>query len=258
MSKSSSSAAGIIDVLDEPGRDPQEDRPGGHQPGSEVRADERRSRASPTCCASTRRWRRRPPGAGDQVRRRRLRRFLEVLAEVMAGALAPIRERTEKMLADEGELDRMLAPGPAGRGRRAGDRRHGQGPGGLPPRPGAWSRTATPPATRAATTQGADPGGERDGGDAVRLSQPDGPLVTCAGRQGCDLLPSGVAAPGWPDPGLAAWLAAAGRAAAGPCGPPAGSGRTRVPTGLTFPSMAKPQFSSWAAHGHLGEQGGNA
>jgi tryptophanyl-tRNA synthetase len=30
---------------------------------------------------------------------------------VVAGALAPIRERTEKMLADEAELDRMLAHG---------------------------------------------------------------------------------------------------------------------------------------------------
>jgi tryptophanyl-tRNA synthetase len=34
----------------------------------------------------------------------------------VAGALAPIRERTEKLLADEAELDRLLAHG-AGRAR---------------------------------------------------------------------------------------------------------------------------------------------
>ena len=39
--------------------------------------------------------------------------FKKDLAEVVAGALAPIRERTEKMLADEAELDRMLAHGAA-------------------------------------------------------------------------------------------------------------------------------------------------
>ncbi|MGH3067744.1 MAG: tryptophan--tRNA ligase, partial [Streptosporangiaceae bacterium] len=39
--------------------------------------------------------------------------FKKDLAEVVAGALAPIRERTEKMLADEGELDRLLAHGAA-------------------------------------------------------------------------------------------------------------------------------------------------
>ena len=35
------------------------------------------------------------------------------LAQVVAGALAPIRERTEKLLADEASLDRMLAHGAA-------------------------------------------------------------------------------------------------------------------------------------------------
>src|ERR1035437_1539996 len=39
--------------------------------------------------------------------------FKKDLAEVVAGALAPIRERAEKMLADEAELDRMLAHGAA-------------------------------------------------------------------------------------------------------------------------------------------------
>ena len=35
------------------------------------------------------------------------------LAGVVVDAFAPIRERTEKMLADEGELDRLLARGAA-------------------------------------------------------------------------------------------------------------------------------------------------
>jgi tryptophanyl-tRNA synthetase len=37
--------------------------------------------------------------------------FKKDLAEVVVGALAPIRERTEKMLADEAGLDRLLAAG---------------------------------------------------------------------------------------------------------------------------------------------------
>ena len=39
--------------------------------------------------------------------------FKKDLAEVVVDALAPIRERTEKMLADESELDRLLADGAA-------------------------------------------------------------------------------------------------------------------------------------------------
>src|ERR1022692_1131696 len=39
--------------------------------------------------------------------------FKRDLAEVMVGALAPIRERAEKILADEAELDRVLAYGAA-------------------------------------------------------------------------------------------------------------------------------------------------
>jgi tryptophanyl-tRNA synthetase len=42
--------------------------------------------------------------------------FKKDLADVVTGALAPIRERTEKLLADEAVLDRMLAHG-AGRAR---------------------------------------------------------------------------------------------------------------------------------------------
>ena len=40
-------------------------------------------------------------------------RFKKDLAEVVVQAFAPIRERTEKLLADEVELDRLLAQGAA-------------------------------------------------------------------------------------------------------------------------------------------------
>jgi len=39
--------------------------------------------------------------------------FKKELAEVVVDAFAPIRERTEKILADEAELDRLLAVGAA-------------------------------------------------------------------------------------------------------------------------------------------------
>jgi tryptophanyl-tRNA synthetase len=39
--------------------------------------------------------------------------FKKDLAEVVVSAFAPIRERTEKMLADEAQLDRLLAHGAA-------------------------------------------------------------------------------------------------------------------------------------------------
>ena len=39
--------------------------------------------------------------------------FKKDLAEVVVDALAPIRERTEKLLADEAELDSLLAAGAA-------------------------------------------------------------------------------------------------------------------------------------------------
>jgi tryptophanyl-tRNA synthetase len=39
--------------------------------------------------------------------------FKKDLAEVVVDAFAPIRERTEKLLADEAELDQLLAAGAA-------------------------------------------------------------------------------------------------------------------------------------------------
>ncbi len=114
MSKSSSSPAGIIDVLDEPGAIRKKIARAVTDAGSEIRADEAEKpgvtnllrihsalsgEAIPALEA-------RYAGAGYGT-------FKKDLAEVVADALAPIRERTEKILADEQGLDRMLARGAA-------------------------------------------------------------------------------------------------------------------------------------------------
>jgi tryptophanyl-tRNA synthetase len=112
MSKSSSSAAGIIDVLDEPGTIRKKIARAVTDPGSEVRADESAKPGvtnllriySALTGADIPALETRYAGAGYGT-------FKKDLAEVVVGALAPIRERTEKMLADESELDRMLALG---------------------------------------------------------------------------------------------------------------------------------------------------
>ena len=96
-------------------------RSGGRSPGRSPTPAARSARTtrpspgSPTCCASTPRCpastiadagssATRAPGYGA---------FKKDLAEVVVGALAPIRERTEKLLADEAGLDRLLAHGAA-------------------------------------------------------------------------------------------------------------------------------------------------
>jgi tryptophanyl-tRNA synthetase len=112
MSKSSSSAAGIIDVLDEPSAIRKKIARAVTDPGSEVRADESGKPGvtnllriySALTGADIPALETRYAGAGYGT-------FKKDLAEVVVGALAPIRERTEKMLADEVELDRMLAHG---------------------------------------------------------------------------------------------------------------------------------------------------
>jgi tryptophanyl-tRNA synthetase len=117
MSKSSSSVAGIIDVLDEPSVIRKKIARAVTDPGSEIRADEKdkpgvtnllriySALTGEDIAALEARY----AGAGYGT-------FKKDLAEVVVSALAPIRERTEKLLADEAELDRLLAHG-AGRAR---------------------------------------------------------------------------------------------------------------------------------------------
>ena len=112
MSKSSSSPQGIVDILDEPDVIRRKISRAVTDTGSGIQVDETNKPgitnllriysglAGETVAALESRY----AGAGYG-------QFKKDLAEVVAGALAPIRERTEKMLADEAELDRLLAQG---------------------------------------------------------------------------------------------------------------------------------------------------
>jgi tryptophanyl-tRNA synthetase len=114
MSKSSSSPQGIVDVLEDPASVRRKIGRAVTDPGTEVRADEE---AKPGVTNLLRIYaalteesvpalEKRYEGAGYGELKRDL-------AEVVVGAFAPIRERTEKMLADEAHLDRLLARGAA-------------------------------------------------------------------------------------------------------------------------------------------------
>ncbi len=114
MSKSSSSPQGIIDVLEEPGSIRKKIGRAVTDAGTEVRADEE---AKPGVTNLLRIYsaltgdpipslEQRYAGAGYGT-------LKKDLASVVVDALAPIRERTEKMLADTDHLDRLLAQGAA-------------------------------------------------------------------------------------------------------------------------------------------------
>jgi len=112
MSKSSSSPQGIVDVLDEPAAIRRKISRAVTDAGTEIRADEQAKPGvtnllriySALSGESVPSLETRYAGAGYGT-------FKQELAEVVVGALAPVRERTEKMLADEAELDRLLATG---------------------------------------------------------------------------------------------------------------------------------------------------
>jgi tryptophanyl-tRNA synthetase len=122
MSKSSSSPQGIVDVLDEPDVIRKKIARAVTDAGSEIRADEAEK-----------------PGITNLLRiysalagvpvaeieashaEARYGDFKRELAELVVAAVAPIRERTEKMLADEAELDRLLAAGARRASRVAGE-----------------------------------------------------------------------------------------------------------------------------------------
>ncbi len=117
MSKSSSTPQGIIDVLEDPASIRKKISRAVTDMGSEVRAD---NEAKPGVTnllriyaaltgTSLEALERQYEGAGYGA-------FKKDLADVIVDALAPVRERTEEILADEAELDRMLADG-AGRAR---------------------------------------------------------------------------------------------------------------------------------------------
>ncbi|HTA00560.1 MAG TPA: tryptophan--tRNA ligase [Streptosporangiaceae bacterium] len=112
MSKSASSPQGIIDVLEDPASIRRKIMRAVTDADGEVRADEAAKpgvtnllriysalTGEPVAGLETR-----YAGAGYGT-------FKKDLAEVVVDAFAPIRERTEKLLADEPELDRLLAAG---------------------------------------------------------------------------------------------------------------------------------------------------
>jgi tryptophanyl-tRNA synthetase len=114
MSKSASSPQGIVDVLEDPKSIQRKISRAVTDTGTEVRADEE---AKPGVTNLLRIYsaltgetiadlEQRYAGAGYGA-------LKKDLAEVVVDAFAPIRERTEKMLADETELDRLLARGAA-------------------------------------------------------------------------------------------------------------------------------------------------
>jgi tryptophanyl-tRNA synthetase len=114
MSKSASSPQGIVDVLEDPASIRKKIARAVTDTGTEVRADDEgkpgvtnllRIYAALTGTGIAE-LEERYAGAGYGT-------FKKDLAEVVVDALTPIRERTEKMLADEAELDRLLADGAA-------------------------------------------------------------------------------------------------------------------------------------------------
>ena len=114
MSKSSSSPQGIVDVLDEPDVIRRKIARAVTDTGSEVRAD---AEAKPGVTNLLRIFsalsgepvavlEAKYEGAGDGA-------FKKDLAERVVTTFAPIREKTERILADEAGLDRILAAGAA-------------------------------------------------------------------------------------------------------------------------------------------------
>ena len=118
MSKSASSPQGIIDVLEEPGSIRRKIMRAVTDTDGEVRADEVAKPGvtnllriySALSGESISSLEQRYAGSGYGA-------LKKDLADVVVDAFAPIRERTEKLLANEAELDRMLADG-AARARR--------------------------------------------------------------------------------------------------------------------------------------------
>jgi len=114
MSKSASSPQGIIDVLEDPGSVRRKIMRAVTDLDGEVRADEA---AKPGVTNLLRIY---SALSGESIASLEQRyagsgygSFKKELAEVVVDALAPVRERTEKLLANEAELDSLLAAGAA-------------------------------------------------------------------------------------------------------------------------------------------------
>ncbi len=112
MSKSASSPQGIVDLLDDPARIRKKIARAVTDPGSEVRADEE---AKPGVTNLLRIF---SALTGEPISALENKygsggygAFKKDVAEAVVAAFTPIREKTEKVLADEGHLDQVLAHG---------------------------------------------------------------------------------------------------------------------------------------------------
>jgi tryptophanyl-tRNA synthetase len=112
MSKSSSSPQGIIDVLDSPDAIRKKIARAVTDAGTEVYADEE---AKPGVTNLLRIFAALSGSSVDEVsaeyRNSGYGRFKKDLADLVVGTFSPIRERTEKILADDALLDGVLAAG---------------------------------------------------------------------------------------------------------------------------------------------------
>jgi tryptophanyl-tRNA synthetase len=114
MGKSTSSAQGIIEVLEDPASIRKKIARAVTDSGTEIRADDEAKPGitnllriySALTGESVPDLERRYAGAGYGA-------FKKDVGNVVADAFAPIRERTEQMLADEDQLDKLLAHGAA-------------------------------------------------------------------------------------------------------------------------------------------------
>jgi tryptophanyl-tRNA synthetase len=120
MSKSASSPQGIVDVLDDPAQIRRKIARAVTDPGTEVRADEE---AKPGVTNLLRIY---SALTGESIAAIEASygssgygKFKKDLAEIVVQTFAPIREKTEKVLADEAGLDRLLADGAARAGKVA-------------------------------------------------------------------------------------------------------------------------------------------
>jgi tryptophanyl-tRNA synthetase len=114
MGKSTSSPQGIVDVLEDPASIRRKIARAVTDSGSDIRADDEAKPGitnllriySALTGESVPSLEQRYAGTGYGT-------FKKDLAEVVVSAFAPIRERTEKMLSDDEQLDRLLAHGAA-------------------------------------------------------------------------------------------------------------------------------------------------
>jgi tryptophanyl-tRNA synthetase len=120
MSKSASSPQGIVDVLDDPAQIRKKIARAVTDAGSEVRADEEAKPGVTNLLRIYSALTGEPVSAlADRYGSGGYGAFKKDLAETVVAAFTPIREKTEKVLADETHLDELLAYGAARAGRVA-------------------------------------------------------------------------------------------------------------------------------------------